>query len=198
MDEARLDSKSVGDPAVFVRLQALELGLQTLPAAPQDAGTVVLVVRKGEGGRRETPEGVVLSPEEGVPGDAWGRRRAKRTEMQIAAVQADVARLIAHGQPPILFGDNLFLDLDLSQDRLHVGRAVLEVSPMPHNGCSKFESRFGRDALQFTFEPRWRHRNLRGIYLRVVEPGEVRPGDSAGVIERGRPQAAALRSVLRP
>ena len=55
---------------------------------------------------------------------------------------------------------------------------------MPHNGCRKFRARFGADALQFVSKTELRHRNLRGIYMRTVEGGEIAPGDPAEVIAR--------------
>jgi MOSC domain-containing protein YiiM len=54
--------------------------------------------------------------------------------MQLAVMQQDIADLIANGQPLTLFGDNLFLELDLSTgnlpigSRLQAGRAILEVT----------------------------------------------------------------------
>jgi len=66
--------------------------------------------------------------------------------------------------------------------RLRIGGAVLEVTPVPHNGCRKFQARFGQEALRFVSRKELRHRNLRGIYLRVVEPGDVRPGDAVAVL----------------
>jgi MOSC domain-containing protein YiiM len=113
-----------------------------------------------------------------------------------------VANLIANGQPLELFGDCLMLDLDLSQQnlppgsQLRVGRALLEVTPMPHNGCAKFQARFGKDALRFVSMKELRHNNLRGTYMRVIEAGEVCLGDDVEVLSR--PAAAAVQHVVSP
>jgi MOSC domain-containing protein YiiM len=185
-----LDSKSVGDPARHLSLADLEQGLAALPGPPADRGRVALIIRKADGGRREILQRAVLTVEAGVPGDAWGRSVRPDPQAQLAVMQHDVAVLIAHGQPLALFGDNLFLDLDLSAanlpagSRLRAGAALLEVTPKAHNGCRKFLARFGADALQFTAKPQWRPRNLRGIYLRVVESGEVKQDDAVEVIAR--------------
>ena len=118
-------------------------------------------------------------------------RSSPQPDAQLAVMQTDVAALIANGQPLVLFGDNLFVDLDLSTDnlppgsRLMVGTARLEVTPKPHNGCGKFRGRFGADALHLVSRPDLRHRNLRGIYLRVVEAGDVQVGDAVEVRARG-------------
>jgi len=90
-----------------------------------------------------------------------------------------------------LFGDNLFLELDLSAgnlpagSRVLLGSAVLEVTAKPHTGCRKFRGRFGEEALRFVSRADLRHRNLRGIYMRVAEEGETAPGDSVEVLARG-------------
>ena len=81
-------------------------------------------------------------------------------------------------------------ELDLSDaslphgSRLRVGDALLEVTPFPHNGCHKFRDRFGADALRFVSEKSRRPRNLRGIYLKVIEQGKVGVGDQVEVISR--------------
>ena len=197
MTAAPVDSASVGDAARFLSLEALERGLAALGRAPAAEGRVALVVSRREGGRREILAGAPFSPQGGVPGDAWARHAERNPEQQIAVMQADVAALIANGQPLTLFGDNLFLELDLSAaslptgSRVQVGRALLEVTPHPHNGCGKFQARFGNAALRFVGARERRHRNLRGIYMRVVEPGDVAAGDAARVVSRPAAQRPA-------
>ena len=179
-----------GDASSHRPLAELEAGLRTLAEPPRDSGCIALIVRRRPDGVRETPGSVELSREEGVPGDGWNRRPPRNPEAQLAVMRTDVAALIAGGQALTLFGDNLFVDIDLSSAnlpigaRLRAGRAVVEVTPKPHNGCHKFKGRFGDDALQLVQDERTRNLNLRGIYWRVVEPGEVGLGDPIDVLSR--------------
>jgi MOSC domain-containing protein YiiM len=185
-----IDSTSIGDPGAFLALDVLRARLATAPAVPRERGRVMLLVTRVADGRRERPARVVLTGAAGMPGDAWARKTPTKPEAQLAVMQNDVAMLVANGQPLALFGDNLFLDLDLSAanlpigSRVRAGAALLEVTPKAHNGCHKFKSRFGADALRFVQEPECRHRNLRGIYLRVVEDGAVAVGDAVEVVAR--------------
>ena len=186
-----IDSKSVGDPGRFLELATLEFKLGALAPSPTDNGRVARMFRRNEGGLREELDSSHLTPQEGIPGDSWGRAEHRKPEAQITAVQSNVAILIGNGQPFGLFGDGLFLDLNLSAknlpvgSRLRLGEAVVEVTPKPHNGCKKYLARFGAGALQFVSKPELRHLNLRGIYLRVIEAGAVRKGDGATVLSRG-------------
>jgi MOSC domain-containing protein YiiM len=133
---------------------------------------------------------VQLTPEEGIPGEYWNRKPGVTIDNQITVMQTNVARLIANGQPLTLFGDNLFLDLDVSGanlppgSRVRIGEALLEVTPKRHTGCKKFSGRFGVDALRFVATPAGRARNFRGLYLRVLTAGEAAPGDAVEVVER--------------
>ena len=179
-----------GDPSRHLPLGELEQKLGTLPAAPRDAGRVALLVRRRPDKVREAPTRIDLGPDSGVPGDAWGRGQKPDSTAQVTVMEIDVAEMIANGQPLTVFGDNLFLALDLSVEnlptgtRLRLGRALLEVTAKPHNGCRKFAARFGHDALRLVSNPELRHRNLRGIYMCVVEAGEVAVGDAVAVVSR--------------
>ena len=97
-----------------------------------------------------------------------------------------VARLLSGGPEHWqLFGDQICLDLDLSEGNLPVGQtlrlgqAVLVVTAELHLGCGKFAQRFGAEALKFVNRKDLRHLRLRGVYARILESGAVEVGDSA-------------------
>lgn len=187
---AQVLSSTVGDADRFVSYDALVDGLAALPAAPTDIGRVRLIVRRGEGGLRETPQAGRLSAAGGLEGDAWGRRPERDPEDQITVMEHDVNVLLANGQPLTLAGDNLLVDLNLADEslphgsRLRIGAALVEVTPKAHNGCSKFRARFGGDALRLVAQKERRHLNLRGVHVKVVEDGEVAVGDAIVVVSR--------------
>jgi MOSC domain-containing protein YiiM len=167
----------------------LEAGLPHVLAAPRDVGVLELVVRRPAVEEREVVDRAELDLEHGLVGDNWeGRGRSGRrpasTEAQITVTSARAIDLVAGRHDRwALAGDQLYVDLDLSQEnlppgtRIAVGTAVLEVSEAPHTGCKKFAARFGLEALKFFSTERGLALNLRGINTRIVEPGTVRPGD---------------------
>jgi MOSC domain-containing protein YiiM len=100
-------------------------------------------------------------------------------------MNARVAALLAGDQDRWpLAGDQLYVDLDLSEQnlpagtRLAIGTAVIEVTDKPHNGCAKFRRHFGDDALRFVNSPDGKRLHLRGINAKVVRSGVVRVGDT--------------------
>lgn len=176
-------------------LSAAELaeGLTAILAPPRGVGTVELVVRRPAEGEREVLEAGELDLVEGLVGDSWRQRGSRSTpdgsanpEMQLNVMSARVVDLVAAGDRDrwSLAGDQLYLDLDLSEEhlpagtRLAVGDAVIEVTPPPHTGCAKFVQRFGTDAHKFVNAKEHRPLRLRGLCAKVVEPGTVRPGDT--------------------
>jgi len=172
--------------------EELEAGLEEVLAAPREQGTVELVVRRPATDQREILDVGELDPARGLIGDSWERRGSSRTpdhsphpEMQITLMSARVAGLVAGPRERwALAGDQLFVDLDLSESnlppgtRLAAGDAELEVTAQPHLGCRKFVARFGAAALEFVNARDRRALHLRGIYARVVHAGKVRPGET--------------------
>ena len=82
-----------------------------------------------------------------------------------------------------LAGDNLYIDLDLSDDnvpcgqRLKIGSAVLEITAVVHNGCKKFAQRYGPDAVRFVNSSYGKKLHLRGIYAKIIQAGVIHVGD---------------------
>src|SRR5438445_534171 len=124
LDTPRIDSESVGNPLRYRRLEELEEGLDALPRGPWDRGRVELIVARTAGGQRERPERVRLEADAGIPEDAWGRQQEPHPERAITVMEFDVAELIANGQLLALFGDNVYLTLDISTENLPAGRRV--------------------------------------------------------------------------
>ena len=186
------------DPSRHLSLDELEERGGSRAPSPRDAGAVTLICSRLSTGRRWLAPRIAVDPVGGLSGDRWydGRVAGEQkygdlyADMQVATIEASVAELIANGQPLPLFGDNLFLDLDLSSENLptgseiEIGAVLLRVTPAPHNGCNKFHARFGASALRYVADPSSRSKNRRGIYLRVVEGGEIGVGDTARVRSR--------------
>lgn len=176
--------------ARHVALDRLEAGFGGLRIPPAERGGLSAIARRLADGRRELPATAELSVEDGLVGDAWSRRLPRDPDAQLTVMRQDIALLIANGQPLTLFGDNLFVDFDISDahlpagTRLKLGECVVEVTPEPHTGCRKFRDRFGQGALRFTALEHIRPHNARGIHWRVVEGGPIRIGDSIEVISR--------------
>ncbi|HMD36793.1 MAG TPA: MOSC domain-containing protein [Vicinamibacterales bacterium] len=161
----------------------LEAGLDTIRDSPKDGGIVEMIVRRPRVGEREALEEAEVSPERGLVGDRWGSKSGN-PETQINIMNARVVALVAGERDRWnLAGDQLFVDLDLSEanlpvgSRIAIGSAILEVTAPPHTGCTKFAARFGADARDFVNARR--HLRLRGINAKVIRAGTIRVGDHA-------------------
>jgi MOSC domain-containing protein YiiM len=174
-------------------LAELHEGLDDIRRSPQDRGELKLIVRRPGVGIREELAEADLDVSVGLVGDTWQNRKSRHTadgsphpDMQLNIMNARAAALVAQEAGRwALAGDQLFIDLDLSGvnlppgTQIALGEAVVEVTPLPHTGCSKFLARFGADAQKFVNSPVGRQLNLRGINARVVTGGRIRVGDVA-------------------
>lgn len=166
----------------------LAAGLARIVAAPRERGSLEMIVRRPARGEREVVAQGELDADEGLVGDRWARGKRRRAN-QLTLMNARLAALVAgSAERWPLAGDQLYVDLDLSEEhlppgtRVAVGGAVVEISAEPHTGCRLFAERFGRAALEFVDSIEGRRLNLRGVNAWVATPGAVRVGDAVQVL----------------
>ena len=173
-------------------LADLEAGLDEIRNSPKDQSVLDLIVSRPEEDAREVMELADLDVTVGLVGDTWQDRPSARSgdgkahpDMQITIMNSRVANLVAQDKSRWqLSGDQLFADIDLSKanippgTRVSIGAAILEATDQPHTGCKKFSARFGVDALKLISSPIGKELQLRGINMKVVQSGEIKPGDT--------------------
>jgi MOSC domain-containing protein YiiM len=160
-----------------------------LPASPKQGGTVRrCVIRTGRGQRSLEPS-VELSPERGVHGDSWIHHPHAAPGNQVALINVHLIDALAGGsaEKAALAGDNLHVDLDLSEanlpvgTRLKIGTTVLVVSGMLHRPCRSFIERFGAVAAKKVARATRRGLRGRGVLCSIERGGVVQVGDAIGV-----------------
>jgi hypothetical protein len=171
--------------------EELEAGLDDIRQSPRDDGILKMIVRRPSVDAREELTEGELSLEEGLVGDTWKERYSRRTpdgsaniDAQITIMNVRAVALLAQSEERwSLAGDQMFVDLELSDEnlpagtKLAIGSAVVEVTAVPHTGCDKFAARYGTDATKFVNSKEGKRLHLRGINTRVVRAGTVRVGD---------------------
>ena len=161
----------------------LESGLEEILRSPAVEGRLEMIVRRPLKGQREVLAEGQLTLEEGLAGDCW-KRHHPHPNMQINIMNSRAIALVAgDAERWPLAGDQLFIDLDLSESnlpagtQLEMGSATVEITAEPHTACGKFAARFGVDAVKFFNSVRGRNLNLRGRNARVLKAGTIRSGD---------------------
>jgi MOSC domain-containing protein YiiM len=162
----------------------LEEFLDHIGSAPSDGGAIEMIVRRPAEDERETVESGQLDRDLGLVGDDWSRRGEPHLGAQLTLISSRVLEAVAGERDRWpLAGDQIVVDLDLSKDnlpqgtRLKIGDAEVEVSPIPHTGCAKFASRYGREGLRFVNVGEGRERRFRGVYATVIQSGSFSVGD---------------------
>lgn len=176
----------------YLSMTELEAGMEYIRQSPKDDGRLKMIVRRPIEDEREVIEHGELDLSEGLVGDSWNARGSRHTvdgsanvNAQITVMNARTIELLAGEEERwSLAGDQLYVDMELSDDnlppgtRLAIGSAIIEVSAVPHTGCKKFSSRFGVEAMKFVNSPEGKRLHLRGINTKVIQAGVIRVGDS--------------------
>lgn len=170
---------------LFLTTPELEARMAALGDSPRDGGTLAMIVCRPAVDQRIELEQAEITAEDGLVGDGWRvRTDSDGLDTQITIINSRLIQALAPDRARwALAGDQLYVDLDLSQEnlpsgqRLALGTAILEVSQQPHTGCSKFTARFGSDATRFINSREGRQARRRGLNARVLQGGVIRLGD---------------------
>lgn len=145
-------------------------------------------------GTRTAPRSIELTVDAGVVGDRWAADPERRPGNQVSLINVHVIDSLSGGveERARLAGDNLHVDLDLSEANLPVGTAltigdvVLEVSSEPHRLCKFFQARFGTTGVKKVARANRVGRRGRGVLARVVNGGTIQVGDTIHVTRPGQ------------
>lgn len=181
-------SVNIGRP----RLQRVPKGRPTgIDKRPTD------VIAVADPGPKRVVDGRGVS---GVDGDHIGDGRhhggADQAVYAFAREELDAwSERLGRDLPDGMFGENLTttdLDVDAAEvgDVWRLGTAVLEVRG-PRVPCATFGERMGERGWVKRFAAHGR----TGAYLRVVRPGEIRPGEAITVVPSG--SGLSVPTVLR-
>jgi MOSC domain-containing protein YiiM len=177
----------------------LEAGLPDVLASPRDEGRLEAIVIRPASKERRMLQTARLTPDGGVEGDRWVTESYYRLKdgrsdpcCQVSLMNARFLRQIAGSEDAIcLAGDNLIVDLDLSDANLPAGsrlaigsEVVIEITNKAHTGCTKLEGRYGSEARAFMNSKARISLHLRGRYASVVSGGTIEVGDVVRKQER--------------
>ncbi|MEM8776113.1 MAG: MOSC domain-containing protein [Pseudomonadota bacterium] len=164
--------------------------LPRILASPKIQGTLCGISIRPEHSKRRLCKDLHVSAALGATGDLWvddgwmkDANGAPHPDIQLTLINSRCINFIAGGAHRWhLAGDNLAVDLDLSEENLPVGQklqigdAIIQITDVWHGPCNKFLDRFGRDAVRFTAGQKWRRYRLRGVHAKVTRDGDIRVG----------------------
>lgn len=180
------------ETATYLSRADLDAGLDHIRLSPRDGGSLRMIVQRAQENHRESLATGELNKDVGLIGDNWKDRpsrhmpdRSPNPLAQITLMNSRVIALLAQTEERwSLAGDQLYVDLDLSEEnlppgaRLALGSAVIEITAQPHSGCKKFSERFGVEAHKFVNSAEGKLLRLRGVNARVMKNGTVRVGEA--------------------
>lgn len=185
---------------IVADLKAYEQACELVRVAPVGLGHVEFLMNRPAEGEHVPVDTLYLDVEHGIRGDRWERTAWLKTadgapdpRVQVSLTNTKVIRCFTGTDEQSHFrcGDNLYVDLNLTEaalpvgSRLKVGEAVIELSDVVNDACGKFSQRFGVKALKWVRLPEHLPLRLRGIFCQIQQSGWVRTGDGVEVLNRG-------------
>lgn len=166
----------------------LEAATSHVNAAPRDGAAIEMLCNRPDFGKRNFTDRLTVTRSGGVENCRWTKHPWMRMEdgspdprIQVCVLQRRVLDLVwKEGEDTVHPGDTFIADMTMSEENLpagtllRAGSAVLRVSDVWNNACTKWKARYGADALDWVrASPELR---LRGILCEIVEDGVLENG----------------------
>ena len=166
----------------------LEAATDHVNAAPRDGATIEMLCNRPDFGARNFTDRLAVTRAGGVENCRWTKYPWMTLEdgspdprIQVCVLQRRVLDLVwKEGAEIVHPGDTFIADMNMSEENLpagtllKAGSAVLRVSDVWNDACTKWKARYGVDALEWVrASPELR---LRGILCEIVEDGVLENG----------------------
>lgn len=175
----------------FKTIDELNAELPHIREAPKDAGEIHKLCYRPGFRKREFVDELSLSVADGVKGDRWKEYGwlklpdgSPDPRIQVCILPKRVLDCVWQEGSEVEYpGDTMIVDMDMSEanlptgTQLQVGSAVIEVSDVFNDACTKWSARYGKEARQWINIPDNLPLRLRGILCLVVKDGDVKISD---------------------
>lgn len=175
----------------FKTIEELNARLPHICEAPRDVGEIHKLCFRPGFRKREFVDELTLSVTEGVIGDRWKEYGwlklpdgAADPRIQVCILSKRVLDCVwQEGDGVDYPGDTMIVDMEMSEanlpvgTQLQVGSAIIEVSDVFNNACTKWVARYGKQSRQWINLPENVPLRLRGILCRIVQDGDVKLSD---------------------
>ena len=175
----------------FKTIEELNVELPHIRKAPQDEGVIHKLCYRPGFRKREFVDELSLSVTNGVKGDRWKEfgwlklpDGSPDPRIQVCILQKRVLDCVwQEGDGVDYPGDTMIVDMDMSDanlpigTRLQVGSAIIEVSDVFNDACTKWVARYGKQSRQWINLPENVPLRLRGILCLIVQDGKVSRSD---------------------
>ena len=175
----------------FKTIDELNAHLPHICNAPKDAGAIHKLCYRPGFGKREFVDELSLTVENGVKGDRWKEYGwlklpdgSSDPRIQVCILQKRVLDCVWQEGDEVAYpGDSMIVDMDMSEanlpigSRLQIGSAIIQVSDVFNDACTKWAARYGKQSRQWINLPDNLPLRLRGILCLVVQDGKVNRTD---------------------
>lgn len=175
----------------FKTIDELNGELPHILKAPKDEGVIHKLCYRPGFRKRTFVDELSLSVADGVKGDRWKEfgwlklpDGSADPRIQVCVLQKRVLDCVwREGDSVDYPGDTMIVDMDMSEanlptgTRLQVGSAIIEVSDVFNDACTKWSARYGKESREWINVPDNVPLRLRGILCRVVQDGSVKLSD---------------------